>query len=673
MQFNKLIVQNYKTFRFRTEFDFTINRGNPTQNVFLIGGMNGAGKTSILDAINLCLYGEKKTERIFKAINQSECAHGNYECTIELQFEMDNGDNIFLNRTWNIPYSLQDNPTVEDLKEKIIISKNKKIISEIDKQRFLEYIKSEIPSGITQFFFFDGEKIQEMAADEYAATNLKESMESALGIENIHKLIDDLDKIKKDERRDSSSITNDDIKLKENELEQLKNKLKKQQQELSEKEQQMGDYRTLVEELKTVFQKEFGFNPEDIHQKEQNEKLKLEYTSRLSELDLEIRKSIENYFAFSLLIPIFNKVRAQIKNEMKLNVNLAIKQISDTLPQKIVDEIKSFEDIDRKKPLTQDELQILLERISTVVHKYIPKKGLPEKTVEFLHLSKEDSNKVLLRLDEIEQNFPREFLQLIHERQKILGDVELVEKDLRKKSFEGQKLKRFGDLQHQIELISGNIGEGKGSIEKISSDITSNSDFIKKIEKELDALYLAYEKSSKKAKFLKEIANISNLLNEYIDKLRAAKINQLEDSTFLMFKKLLGKGESINNLSIDPKTYLITIVNNSGHIVRKESLSAGEKEIFAISLLWGLARTSQLKLPIIIDTPLSRLDSHHRDKIVGEYFPSAGHQVIILSTDTEVDKKYYDILENHLQHAIRLKYDGNEKITTLEDGYFWRS
>ncbi|MFA5237076.1 MAG: AAA family ATPase, partial [Methanoregula sp.] len=228
MQFNKLIIQNYKTFRFRTEFDFTINRGDPTKNVFLIGGMNGAGKTSILDAINLCLYGEKKAERIFKAINQSECAHRNFECIIELQFEMDNGDNVFLNRSWNIPYTFQNDPTSEDLNEKITISKNKNIISEIDKQRFLEYIKSEIPSGITQFFFFDGEKIQEIASDEYAATNLKESMEAALGIENIHKLINDLDKIKKDERRDSSSVTNDDIKLKETELEQLKNKLRKQ-------------------------------------------------------------------------------------------------------------------------------------------------------------------------------------------------------------------------------------------------------------------------------------------------------------------------------------------------------------------------------------------------------------------------------------------------------------
>jgi DNA sulfur modification protein DndD len=139
-----------------------------------------------------------------------------------------------------------------------------------------------------------------------------------------------------------------------------------------------------------------------------------------------------------------------------------------------------------------------------------------------------------------------------------------------------------------------------------------------------------------------------------------------------MFRQLLSKGESVVQLSIDPKTYLITIKNDSGQVIRKEALSAGEKEIFAISLLWGLAQTSQLKLPIIIDTPLSRLDSTHRDRIVSNYFPNAGHQVIILSTDTEVDKKYYSVLEDHLQDAIHLKYDPQEKLTTIQEGYFWR-
>ena len=74
-----------------------------------------------------------------------------------------------------------------------------------------------------------------------------------------------------------------------------------------------------------------------------------------------------------------------------------------------------------------------------------------------------------------------------------------------------------------------------------------------------------------------------------------------------------------------------------------------------MSLLWGLAQTSELKLPIIIDTPLSRLDSTHRDNIVNNYFPNAGEQVVILSTDTEIDNNYYRSLKPRLsgQSGIR--------------------
>ena len=154
--------------------------GHPIRNVFLIGGMNGSGKTSILDAINLCLYGEKKLERVYKLINQHEAEIGNFQCSIELQFEMDNGDAVDLTRSWDVSASFRKTAAADDLKETVTIRKNGKTISDVEQQIFLDYIKTEIPSGITQFFFFDGEKIQHMAADEYAAMNLKNSMESCL-------------------------------------------------------------------------------------------------------------------------------------------------------------------------------------------------------------------------------------------------------------------------------------------------------------------------------------------------------------------------------------------------------------------------------------------------------------------------------------------------------------
>lgn len=675
MRFEKLVIQNYKTFRNRTQLDFN-NRyapGSNEHNVFLVGGMNGSGKTSILDAINLCLYGEKKLDKVFKSINQYELENGNRCCFIELQFVMDNGDNICLNRSWDVPYSFSDVPSPEDLKEKISIKKNNRIISEFEQQSFLEYIKTEIPEGITQFFFFDGEKIQHIAADEYAAMDLKNSMEAALGIQNIHKLIDDLDHIKRDERKDIPGITNEDIHLQETEIDQLKNKKGKLEKQAGEIETQIEQYKGVLSESKTFFKKEFGFESDDILQKEQNEKTRLKLTTRLSELDMGMKTIIQTNFAFAQLIPFFNKVKSQIQNEKKLRVERSKQGIADTIPSEILNEIKSFEEVNRKQPLTEAELQFLQEKITAIIHKYIKIKGTSGNTPEILKLSDDDAKKIVLKMEDIENGVSDKFIQLLQEKQKVQADLDIIEKDLSKKNFEGSRLTRFNEIQTRLEVVANDIGERNEQLKQINIDLENLSKSIIDKEQKLEEAYTILERSTKKGAFLKQIANISQLLTEYVNQLRSAKIYQLETSTFQMFKQLLSKGESVVQLSIDPKTYLITIKNDSGLAIRKEALSAGEKEIFAISLLWGLAQTSQLKLPIIIDTPLSRLDSTHRDRIVSNYFPNAGHQVIILSTDTEVDKKYYTILENHLQDAIHLKYNPQEKRTTIEEGYFWRT
>jgi DNA sulfur modification protein DndD len=153
--------------------------------------------------------------------------------------------------------------------------------------------------------------------------------------------------------------------------------------------------------------------------------------------------------------------------------------------------------------------------------------------------------------------------------------------------------------------------------------------------------------------------------------MRRNKIEYLQNKTFEMFKKLSNKSDTIQELKIDKETYEIFIYGKDETEIKKSSLSAGEKEVFSISLLWGLAQTSQLKLPIIIDTPLSRLDSVHRENIVKYYFPNAAEQVIILSTDTEVDKKYYQELGNYVIDSKSLKYDRVNDYTYLDSGYFW--
>ena len=127
----------------------------------------------------------------------------------------------------------------------------------------------------------------------------------------------------------------------------------------------------------------------------------------------------------------------------------------------------------------------------------------------------------------------------------------------------------------------------------------------------------------------------------------------------------------VERIHIDPATFAITLYNESGHALSKERLSEGEKQIFAISVLWGLARALAHPLPAIIDTPMARLDAAHRRHLVERYFPHASHQVLILSTDTEVDRQYYQALQPHLARAYHLVYDEQTRATHGEEGYFW--
>ena len=89
-----------------------------------------------------------------------------------------------------------------------------------------------------------------------------------------------------------------------------------------------------------------------------------------------------------------------------------------------------------------------------------------------------------------------------------------------------------------------------------------------------------------------------------------------------------------------------------------------------ISILWALAICSEKKLPVIIDTPLSRLDSDHRTSLINSYFPFASDQTIILSTDSEIDQQYYSLMKDNIGDEFTLEYDDDKKCSSIKRGYF---
>ena len=136
------------------------------------------------------------------------------------------------------------------------------------------------------------------------------------------------------------------------------------------------------------------------------------------------------------------------------------------------------------------------------------------------------------------------------------------------------------------------------------------------------------------------------------------------------FRQLVRKPTLVTALRIDPQTFTLELRGGDGRILTSERLSAGERQLLAIAMLWGLARASGRPLPMVIDTPLGRLDAEQRSRLVSRYFPHASHQVMLLSTDEEITREHYRALRPAIGRSYRLRYDETERRTIVEPGYF---
>ena len=71
-------------------------------------------------------------------------------------------------------------------------------------------------------------------------------------------------------------------------------------------------------------------------------------------------------------------------------------------------------------------------------------------------------------------------------------------------------------------------------------------------------------------------------------------------------------------------------------------------------------------MPVIVDTPLSRLDSEHRASMMQEFFPFVSQQTLLLGTDVELDDELYTYLQPAISHTYELKFDAIEGKTRVE-------
>jgi DNA sulfur modification protein DndD len=260
-----------------------------------------------------------------------------------------------------------------------------------------------------------------------------------------------------------------------------------------------------------------------------------------------------------------------------------------------------------------------------------------------------------------------EIIQLFDELEEIESSLDDIGASLARApddSLIANDFENLQQLQQQLGKYDAKLEDRRAAGKEVANKAVETA-------RRLDRLYEDAAKHSDQQRVLDYINNANGLLTDFVDQTAAAKIRDLESQFTECFAKLARKDDLQLQIRIDPKTFHVGLLSGNGRAIAKDELSAGEKQIFAIAVLEALAKTSGRQLPMIVDTPLGRLDSQHRSKLIDGYFPTASHQMIVLSTDTEVDESFYASLAPDIARAYKLEYDSRAGATRVFEGYFW--
>jgi DNA sulfur modification protein DndD len=224
-------------------------------------------------------------------------------------------------------------------------------------------------------------------------------------------------------------------------------------------------------------------------------------------------------------------------------------------------------------------------------------------------------------------------------------------------------------LMENLNALHHRLGELSLEAIQKSGYADQTKEALGKAEKDYHLAVDSIAATSVRRLSLERAMRVQSVLAEFKNVLIEKKLKEVEGELTRCFNELSRK-RLRRVVSINPNTFQVTIRDDHDRVISKQELSAGEKQIYAISVLWALSKVSGRPLPMIIDTPLARLDRDHRRLLGTRYFPSASHQVIILSTDTEIDSDFIPLLGNSVARSYELSFDSASQSTHVKEGYF---
>lgn len=673
MILKQVILHNYTAFEGTQEITLAPH-GNAEQNIILIGAMNGSGKTSLLEAVKLCLYGERgsglisareaEATYINKKFNYNARDRRERQMFLELGFGnvlIPDPHEIRIRRTWFFD-TLNG---LYDFTSTMMIFKDGKELELVARDQWQDFINEKIPPGVSDFFFFDGEKIQQLADDSTDRESLKESIRNLLGLKIIGNLESDLSTHIDNIRRESDKVT--DYQLRELEAEEARHVeiIKDNNDELIEINNKLSGLYEEEADLEREIRRLTGIGTNNRNQLEHEV---AETESQKRKANDEILKLASDILPFTIAGRIADELREQLVAEDALRQWEAAKTRVHPQLTKIVNRVFWDETVIRVKPDLTPFQKVHYAKLLTDEWEalFMPK---PEDAArEAIHeLSPKDERFVLGTLEKVSQE--------------ILGNLKdlltLRERASRRSQDASRELRSLPEDDSHIGKMVAHFRE-KSELKRTLNEKTGKLvDEISRCERDLKSVHEKIENLKAKLGVARKIQNqvalarrIRSAVQDYEKKLQNRKLSELENFTTQMYKRLARKHDFVGEVKIDLRTFDVAIHDVEGRIKEKRSLSAGEKQIYAIALLWGLAKSSDVELPIIIDTPFARLDSEHRTNIANHYFPFASEQVVILSTDEEIDHRYVELLNKYIGRSYLIDHSDIGRNSVFKEGYF---
>lgn len=645
MKFKALRLTNFGPFNGNHTVSFYPQTDRP---ITLVGALNGSGKTTVLEAIQLAMFGklakvkeDRKTsyDKLIRGFHNIYSSEPLVEVSLEIIDEED-----------GVPYSIEVcrsyKITSHSVVESLTVLKNGEPDNYLS-NAWDEYITDEIPVSLSSLFFFDGERIEELAAKENTPKLIKQGIESLLGMDVLDTLLRDLNNLQSDIHKEVTA-GNDYPELEHYELELTK---------ISNK------------------QKNIRLKMTELGSSIDQEKLELNHAKRKAEIagsDLVRERE-------SISFELSNKKSELIETKAKL----AAKASELTPLYLIKDSLRDLESELKKEHITKQkqEASLLLSRFSDFLAGGAESASgkLSDKAInEFIErdtglfsipTSKWFNDAKLAELFGQVELDAVQYSSLTQKKVSLESTIDTLEQKLSRVPDEeviAPLLKKVADFEKSILIKTEKLQE-------LTDEECDINESLKTVQTRYHALLNERAKVDFEIKSAKLTLETLRDSKEHVENLKVQllsdNLSQIERAIVEKCGELFRKSNFIESVSIDPDSYQISLFTTENKTMDPESLSAGERQLLAVCILWAFVSISDREIPMIIDTPLGRLDGIHREKLLTKYFPNAAEQVILLSTDQEIRSTDIKKIEHSLSQAISLRFNESTNTTAVHDEY----